>query len=470
MPRYEDTWTSLAEYPTAKWFRDAKFGIYTHWGPYSVPAFGANGSWYTHHMYNVYGDGGAQHRHHCKTYGGPEKFGYKDFIPMFTAEKFDPEEWAEIFHKSGARFAGPVAEHHDGFSMWDSKLTKWNAAAMGPKRDVVGELERAIRGRGMRFITTFHHAMNWWFFPTWNEKYDCSNPEYKGLYSRPHPERERRDEEFLDIWLGKLKEVVERYRPDLVWFDGGLGDIKESYRREFLAYYYNKSLEWDREVVVTYKHHMGQHQLPPNVAVLDLELGKLNEMAEHVWLTDSSIDAGSGWSHVKNLGFKSVERLVHNLVDRVSKNGYLLLNVGPRADGTIPLGAREALEGMGRWLEVNGDAIYDTTPWLVSGEGPTKATGGGMFSEANEPRLNAQDIRFTTKGRAIYAVCMGRPGDEFTSKQLNRLYPDEIDSIDMLGGEKGLEWRRDDDEGLTITVPEKMPCEHAVTFRVNLTR
>jgi alpha-L-fucosidase len=194
----------------------------------------------------------------------------------------------------------------------------------------------------------------------------------------------------------------------------------------------------------------------------------MNEMAEHVWVTDSTIDAGSGWSHVKDIGYKSVERLVHNLVDRVSKNGYLLLNVGPRADGTIPEGAKDALEGMGKWLKVNGDAIFGTTPWLVAGEGPTKVKGGGMFNEDSEARMGARDIRYTTKGKAIYAICMGRPGDEFTSKKLKLLYEDEIKSIEMLGGESNLKWRRDDDEGLTITVPEKMPCEHAVTFKVNL--
>jgi len=218
---------------------------------------------------------------------------------------------------------------------------------------------------------------------------------------------------------------------------------------------------------VTYKVHRGRHHLPPNVAVLDLELGKMNEMTEHVWITDSTVDAGQGWSFVKDIGFKSAERLVHNLVDRVSKNGYLLLNVGPRADGSIPDGAKGALEGIGKWLEINGEAIFGTTPWLTAGEGPTDVKGGGGFNENKEVRMNARDIRYTTKGRAIYAVCMGRPSDEFTAKQLGLLYDDEIESVRMLGIDRDLKWRCDLNEGLTVEVPEKLPpCEHAYAFKI----
>ena len=475
--KYDTTWTSLAEYPTAKWLLEDKFGIYTHWGPYSVPARGPNGTGYPNRMYrdklvctrtNTGNDAKPENKYHVRTYGSPAEFGYKDFIPMFTAEKFDADEWADIFKKSGARFAGPVAEHHDGFSMWDSKLTKWNSKNMGPKRDITGELARAMRARSMRFVTPFHHARLWWEYPVQDERFDCSDPQYAGLYGPSHGPEERPNKQYLDVWLGKLKEVVDKYEPDLIWFDFMLNEIKESYRREFLAYYYNKSIEWGKEVVVTYKKVLGRHHLPPNVAVLDLELGKMNEMTEHVWITDSTVDAGGGWSHVTDLGFKSVERLVHNLVDRVSKNGCLLLNVGPRADGSIPEQAQEALTGMGKWLEVNGDAIFGTTPWLTDGEVPTKVEGGGNFNENNEPRLNARDIRYTTKGRAIYAICMGRPGDKFTAGQLALLCEDEIESVRMLGVDQDLGWELVQGYGLTIDVPEQMPCEHAFTFKVQL--
>jgi alpha-L-fucosidase len=465
--KYEPTWTSLTTYPLAQWFRDAKFGIYTHWGPYSVPAYGENGSWYPKKMYNPEKE---EYRYHCKTYGSPEQAGYKDFIPLFKAEKFDADEWADLFARSGAKFAGPVAEHHDGFSMWDSKLTKWNSVAMGPKRNIVGELEKAIRARKMKYFCSFHHAFNWWFFPTADKKYDCSNPEYAGLYSRPHPREERPDKEYLDIWKNKLIEVVDRYQPDMLWFDFCLGKIRESYRRDFLAYYYNQAEKWDREVVVAYKAFKGWHDLPPMAGLIDFELGKMHELTPNVWLTDTSVDAGGHWSYVKDMGYKSVASLIHGLVDRVSKNGYLLLNVGPRPDGTIPKPAQDCLLGIGKWLEVNGEAIFGTTPWFAYGEGPTQQEGGGHFNEKNEPMFTAKDIRFTTKDNALYAICLGQPGDQVTIGSLKRLYPEDIVSVRMLGAGHDSIWRWDSDDGLIINVPRKTPSEHAVAFRVTLKR
>jgi alpha-L-fucosidase len=464
---YTASWNSLVTHPVAPWFREAKFGIYTHWGPYSVASYGENGTWYPHRMYK---EGTVENRHHVATYGPLSRFGYKDFIPLFKAERFDAEEWAELFKKAGAKYAGPVAEHHDGFSMWRSKVNRWNAVRMGPKRDVVGELARALRAADLKFLVALHHAQNWWFFPTWNESRDCSDPRYRGLYSRRHGEHERPDDEYLDRWKTKTMEVIDGYEPDMVWFDFGLGKIKERYRRELLAYYYNKEKAWGRQLVVTFKENpKGWNNLPPGTGVADLEVGRMHELTHHVWLTDTSIDAGprGAWSHVKNIGYKSTERLVHNLVDRVSKNGYLLLNVGPKADGAIPEPAKEILRDIGRWLDVNGEAIYGTTPWFTYGEGPTKLEGGGHFTEINEPRLTAHDIRFTTKGDSLYAICMGRPGDEITIGTLRALYRDEIDSVAMLGIDRPLGWRLDED-GLTIEVPDKMPCDYAYAFKISL--
>lgn len=265
---YEASWNSLRNHPTPDWFRRAKFGIYTHWGIYSVPACRPNGSWYGFFMYQK---GNPQYEYHVKTYGGPEKFGYKDFIPMFTAEKFDPEAWAELFAKAGARFAGPVGEHHDGFSMWRTDLTRWNAYNMGPRRDVVAELEKAVRAQGMKYMVAMHHAERWRFFPHWVEGTDLSDPEYFDFYGKPHdldwkngiPQKgdwpiwngqTRSDKEFCDLWLAKCKEVIDRFSPDMLWFDFGLAYMPESYREEMLAYYYNKSAQENREVVFTYKN------------------------------------------------------------------------------------------------------------------------------------------------------------------------------------------------------------------------
>ena len=236
---FQPTWNSLRNYRTPQWLRDSKFGIYTHWGVYSVPAVGPNGTWYSHH---VYMDPNSPERIcHEATYGPLEKFGYKDFIPMFTGAKFNPGEWADLFQKAGARFAGPVAEHHDGFSMWDTQYSEWSAAKMGPKRDVIGELAKAIKAHNMKFVVAFHHMENWYFFPTWNKRYDCGDPRYSGLYGPIHEKGAQPSKEFLDKWESKIREVIDKYEPDFIWFDFGLRFVPEVYKQDVLAYYFNKA-------------------------------------------------------------------------------------------------------------------------------------------------------------------------------------------------------------------------------------
>ena len=468
---YEPTWLSLKTHSLPKWLDDAKFGIYTHWGIYSVPACGPNGTWYPHNMYR---EGTEQYEYHVKNYGPPSQFGYKDFIPMFKAERFDAEEWAELFRRAGAQFAGPVAEHHDGFSMWDSELTEWNAAKMGPGRDVVGELEEAIRGQGMKFMVAFHHAANWWYYPHWRKEFDTSDPQHSGLYGPLHnqdaepdiewDEQDKPSEEFLEKWKDKIQEVIDRYKPDLIWFDFGLARIQEKYRKEALAYYFNRGVESGREVEVTFK----KPGLPPGVGVEDLELGRMNELTYHNWITDTDIAVGGAWSHIQGVEYKSVTTLVHNLVDNVSKNGYLLLNVGPKASGEIPEQARERLLGLGVWLDANGEAIYGTTPWVVHGEGPTQMERGGAFSERHEVHYTAEDIRFTTKNDALYTICLGWPREKVTIKSLKMLYRSDICSVRMLGVDKELEWSMNK-EGVKIKIPSKKPCEHAYVIKISRT-
>ncbi len=463
---YEANWRSLKQHQTPQWLKDGKFGIYTHWGPYCVPAFGGNATWYSHNMY--FNKNSEAYKHQVKTYGPLEKFGYKDFIPMFKAEKFDADEWAKLFKKAGAKFAGPVAEHHDGFAMWDTKYSKWNAANMGPKRDVVGELEKAIKGQGMKFVTAFHHAENWWFFPVWDKRYDCGDPKYSGLYGPIHKEGELPSKEYLDEWYGKIIEVIDKYEPDLIWYDFALGQMKENLRKEFMAYYYNKAEELGKGVVVTYK----DHDFPPGTGVRDLELGKMADLTYYNWITDSSVDDQGAWGYVKTAGYKSVNELVDNLVDRVSKNGFLLLNVGPKSDGTIPEEARKRLLGMGKWLDVNGESIYGTTAWMYYGEGPTKMKRGGGFTEEARKEYTPEDIRFTVKDNVIYATCLGWPEEEvviesFVENENSIVYPDEIKSVEMLGVDGQLDWEMTD-EGLVIQRPpeSKKPCEHAFVFKI----
>ncbi|MCD6290308.1 MAG: alpha-L-fucosidase, partial [Anaerolineae bacterium] len=273
--------------------------------------------------------------------------------------------------------------------------------------------------------------------------------------------QDKPSKEFLDQWLGKVYEVIDKYQPDMLWFDFGIHFIAEEYRKQFLAYYYNKAEEWGKSVVVTYKWH----DLVPDSAVVDLELGRFAELTYHDWITDTSVDDQGAWSYVQDAGYKSVTTLVHNLVDNVSKNGYLLLNVGPKANGEIPEPAKECLVGIGKWLEVNGEAIYGTTPWLTYGEGPTQMKKEGYFSEREEVQYTARDIRFTAKGNVLYAICLGWPGEQVTMESLKLLYGSEIRSVKMLGVEKELEWSLSR-EGLTVKTPPQKPCEHAYVFKI----
>ena len=464
---YRPSWNSLKNIQTPQWLRDGKFGIYTHWGIYAVPAQGPNATWYANQVY-VNADS-PQRKYHEATYGPLEKFGYKDFIPMFTGEKFNADEWAELFRKAGARFAGPVAEHHDGFSMWDTKYSAWNAAKMGPKRDIVGELSQAIRKQDLKFVTAFHHAENWFYFPTWDKRYDCGDPKYSGLYGPIHEKGALPSKAFLDQWKGKIIEVIDKYDPDFIWFDFGLELVTDSYKKEMLAYYYNQAVKQHKEVVVSYKGH----DLPPGAGLLDLELGQEADLTYYEWITDTSIDDGQGWGYVKGLGYKTVDNLVDNLVDRVSKNGYLLLNVGPKPDGSIPEEAKERLLAMGNWLRINGDAIYGTTCWVIPGEGPTKLESGGGFNEKNDLKYTGQDIRFTVKDNNLYATVLDWPGEKVLIKSLAPkgvtwagLYPSEIASVTMLGDGKELKWEMTKD-GLSILTPSKKPCDHAFVFKIS---
>jgi alpha-L-fucosidase len=427
----------------------------------------------------MYREGTPQYEHHVRTYGHPSQFGYKDFIPLFTGERFDPDEWADLFKQAGAQFAGPVAEHHDGFSMWDTQYSSWNATKMGPKRDVVGDLAVAIRRQGMRYMVALHHAENWWFFPHWRKEFDTSDPRYAGLYGAAHnlewsdnpPQRKERQnfwdlmdppsKAFLDLWQAKTQEVIDNYQPDLIWFDFGLKFVQEHYKRAMLAYYYNQAEAWGKEVVVTYKWH----DLPPGAGVVDLELGRFDTLTYHDWITDTTVDDGHGWGYLKETAYKPLRTLVHYLVDNVSKNGYMLLNVGPKPNGEIPDEAKALLKGIGDWLSINGEAIYGTTAWMRYGEGPTQMTKAGYFMEDQEVQYTAQDIRFTARDDTLYAICLGWPDGPVTIESLKSLYPAEIDHIQMLGVDQPLVWSHSQ-AGLTITPPIEKPCAHAFVFKI----
>lgn len=467
------TWDSLVKHAPPVWFDDAKFGIYFHWGVYSVPAF--DNEWYSRNMYI---EGSRANKFHNLVYGPPSKFGYKDFIPMFRAEKFNPEEWAELFRKAGAKFAGPVTEHADGFSMWDSKVNPWNAARMGPRRDVVGEMSGAIRNEGMRFIATLHHQWLWGWYPTMDKSVDASDPKYAGLYGPPAPGSPfdygkpwstlaPPTQEFQDGWAAKVREVIDKYQPSLIYFDSRLNTIDERHLTDVISYYYNQGERWHEEVSVTYK----EKDLPWGVGMLDVERGRLGNLASYKWLTDDAIDWNS-WCHVQNPSYKSADRIVDELVDIVSKNGSLLLDITPTAEGVMPEPVVERLLAIGQWLAVNGEAIYGTRPWKVFGEGPTQIKPG-MFGEEKTPDFVAQDIRFTSRGKTLYAIALDWPQNmaELAIKSLNTndalLAKGEIANVSLLGSDAKLSWH-DDAEGLKITLPREKPGAFASVFKILL--
>ena len=473
-PLYEPTWDSLGKHPVPAWFADAKFGIFFHWSAYSVPAF--DNEWYSRNMYI---EGSRANKFHNLVYGPPAKFGYKDFIPMFRAEKFNPEEWALLFRKAGARFAGPVTEHADGFSLWNSRVNGWNAARMGPCRDVVGELSRAIRNEGLRFLSTFHHQWLWGWYPTADKSVDAGDPQYSGLYGpyapgspfnyhgyRTHPTVPP-PQEFQEIWEAKVKEVIDKYQPDHIYFDSRLEIIDERRRIDLVAYYYNQAEKLNKEVSLSYK----QGALPEDVAVLDLECGRVAGIAPRPWLTDDIIDWKS-WCYAQNPDYKSSHRLITQLVDVVSSNGTLLLDINPTAEGVMPEPTVERLLAMGDWLRVNGEAIYGTRPWKVKGEGPTEVKPG-EFSETKTADLTANDIRFTSRWKTLYAISCGWPEDrpELLIKTLRTggklLAKGEIASVTLLGCNEKLTWQHDA-EGLKIQLPARKAGDYAYAYKILL--
>ena len=459
MPVFEPTWESLHQYRVPDWFRDAKFGIFIHWGIYSVPA--VMDEWYPRNMYRK---DSAVYEYHRETYG--EKFGYKDFIPLFTAEKFDPVEWAKLFREAGARYIVPVAEHHDGFTMYATPLTRWNAAEMGPKRDVIGELTNAFRKEGLVAGLSSHRAEHWWFmnggrvFPS-----DVQDPEFADFYgpAMPSPEGNtpewnqddwtpRPDAVYLDDWLARCCELVDRFQPRLIYFDWWIHQRAfKPYLLKFAAYYYNHLPDG----VINYK----LDAFEKGTAVFDIERGYETQIQPEPWQTCTSVSKNS-WGYISHHVYKEPAAIIHHLVDIVSKNGCLLLNVGPKPDGTIPDEEQEILREIGRWLAVNGEAIYGTRPWRVFGEGPTEIPAG-QFSD-NDVTFSGQDIRFTTKGDRLFAITLGEPDESVVIKSLEN---EKILAVKLLGSDEKINWSKEETE-LRIHLPQNRTGKHSWVFEI----
>jgi alpha-L-fucosidase len=407
-------WKSLANYIAPDWYRDDKFGIFIHWGVYSVPAF--DSEWYPRNMYI---EGSVANKHQIATYGPLTRFGYKDFIPMFKAEKFDPDAWAQLFADAGAKYVVPVFEHHDGFAMYDSSLSDWTAVKMGPKRDLAGDLARAVRAQGLHLGASSHRVEHDWFFDGGRKTAsDVNDPRYAAFYGPAHERLNKSNDDliedwtyaspqFLDDWLARSAEIVEKYHPDIMYFDWWIGQPSvRPYLARFAAFYYDESRKHGTPGVINYKFDAMQE----NSGTLDIERGQLEAIRSLAWQTDSSVSNDS-WGYVEHDAFKTPEFIIHQLVDIVSKNGNLLMNVGPRADGTIPDEVKQVLLGVGAWLKVNGEAIYGTRPWKIFGEGPTKVAGGS-FNDIRTSHYTSEDFRFTSKSGVLYAIELAWPTNQ----------------------------------------------------------
>lgn len=454
---YHADWDSLCRWRPPSWFHGEKFGIFIHWGLYSIPAH--NCEWYSRNMYIREKEEWEWHR---KTYGEQKDFGYKDFIPMFTADKFNPEEWIRLFKEAGARYIFPVAEHHDGFQMYRSALSKYNAWDMGPHRDIIGELKEEAESQGLRFCTSSHRAEHW-FFMGHGKEFDSDikeplkrgdfywpampEPDFVELRSQPYP-----TEEFLNDWLLRVCEIIDSYRPSLIYFDWWVQH--EAFREVFqkmAAYYYNRGIEWGKEVGICYKYDA----MAFGSGIVEVERGGLDEAVPYLWQTDTAI-AKNSWCYTDNLDYKTSRQIICALVETVCRNGNMLLNVGPKGDGSIPEEDERILREIGGWLKVNGEAIYGTGVWRRQAEGSTKLPEG-PFSDNDEIPYTSEDIRFTSKGRMIYAIVMRWPQDgkvciRSMAKQAGEttMFHGLIKEVRILGEEnETVSWRQDE-EGLHV--------------------
>ncbi|MBN1185214.1 MAG: alpha-L-fucosidase, partial [Bacteroidales bacterium] len=404
--KYQPTFESLEKAnPAPEWFKDAKFGIYFHWGVYSVPAY-AN-EWYPRSMYIP---GSIENKHHIANYGTIEEWPYHNFIlgandkqgnfkqfaPRLKSEggQFDPDEWAQLFADAGAKFAGPVAEHHDGFSLWASKVNPWNSKDLGPELDLVGLFTDAFRKKDMKVFLSMHHAYN--ITGYYSSVPITTDSKLQMLYGQQEKEKNEQ------LWLAKHKEIIDFYKPDIIYQDFNLHLISQPVLLEFLSYYYNRAAEWDKEVVATYKDGLNS-----KCAMLDYERGGPPDITENYWLTDDALSSSS-WCYTEGIGYYSKEQIIHAFIDRISKNGNMILNISPKSDGTIPQEQKDILLAMGDWLKKYAEAIYSTRAWEQFGEGPTKM--GAAHGVMGAPvQGTANDIRFTRnkENSVLYAIVLG---------------------------------------------------------------
>jgi alpha-L-fucosidase len=497
---FKPTWESLQNYKTPEWFRDAKFGIWAHWGPQCQPEAG---DWYARNMYQ---EGSPQYKFHLEKYGHPSKFGFKDVINEWKAENWDPEALVSLYKSAGAQYFMALANHHDNFDLYDSKYQKyWNSTKIGPKKDLIGGWAKAARNNGLPFGVSVHasHAWRWYEVAQRSDKtgpyqgipYDGKLTKASGkgkwwdgldpqeLYAQNHPlSKNSLDDNFdveqwnwsngvcppsnayIDKFYNRTIELINKYNPDVVYFDDDrlpLWPASDAGLR-IAAHLYNKSIKehGDLRVVLNGKK---LNEKQRKAMVWDIERGQANQIQPLPWQTDTCI---GGWHYDRALyerdGYKSAKTIIQTLVDIVSKNGNLMLNIPVRGDGTIDEKERKIVEDIGRWMKANSESIFATRPWKIFGEGPAQEAATHLseqgFNEGKGKEFTYEDIRFATKDGILYATAMGWPEDgKLVIKSLaknSKHLTKEIQKIEWLPTKQSLNFERNE-SGLHISLPEK---------------
>ncbi|MBE3069014.1 MAG: alpha-L-fucosidase [Planctomycetes bacterium] len=464
---FQPTNESLKQYKCPDWFRDAKLGIWAHWGPQAVPMAG---DWYARNMYI---QDNRQYKDHLERYGHPSELGYKDIIPLWKAEQWDPDRLMAMYKKAGARYFVSMGCHHDNFDLWNSTYNEWNAVKMGPKRDVVGDWQKAAKKLGLKFGVSEHLGASFtWFQPSHGSDktgpkagvpYDGADPKLASLYHWPAAPDDKswysKDPRWHQEWFKRIKDLVDQYQPDLLYTDGGV-PFGNEVGRSMIAHLYNASAQRNGgkvETVYTCK------QASEGMWVEDLERGVMPGIRPHPWQTDTSI---GDWYYNKDWKYRGADWVIHMLVDIVSKNGNLLINVVQRPDGSLDPEAGKVLEEMAAWIAVNGEGIYETRPWLIHGEGLVRAKGGNFKEDF---AYTAKDIRFTTRGdKTLYAFAMGWPADGKLVIRSLAKFPEvtgKITAVSLLGHAGQVKWTHTAD-GLAVDLPAAKPCDYAVALKI----